>query len=250
MAALVCFTSSYYVFRSYDYTLLMALLPFLALSIPAVLETANSRLIGSFSARILVTVSAFLCLSTLTLSWLALTRIDAPYSFYIQECRDRGRCSASAFLEGLNNASTRQDILEKTGNFLSDRWRDYGHMGEILQDSVKIIRQGTPAPAITVLLGDISTELALMYTDRWQRWPISFAYTDALVPSLAARIVEAPVTLKPGELLVVRRDKKTLTPIEIRIYQRIRKQYALCSIASSSTYVEAYRTAAAGACPV
>lgn len=250
MAALVCFTSSYYVFRSYDYTLLTALLPFLALSIPAILELANSRLIASFSAKFLVTVSAFLCLSTLTFSWLALTRIDAPYSFYIQECRDRGRCSASALLERLRSSSTRQEILEITGNFLSDRWRDNAHMGEILQDSVKIIRHETPAPAITVLLGDISTELALMYTDRWQHWPISFVYTDALIPSLATRIVEAPVALNPGELIVVRRDKNALPPIEIGIFQRIRKEYALCLIASSSIYVEAYRTAAAGTqCP-
>ena len=83
-----------------------------------------------------------------------------------------------------------------------------------------------------------------MYTDRWQPWPISFAYTDALVPTLAARIIAAPVTLKPGDLVIVRRDIQALQMIEAGILQRIQSEYNLCLIADALLSVDGYRVAA------
>ncbi len=73
-----------------------------------------------------------------------------------------------------------------------------------MPDAVTLIqRKIAKASNVTVLLGEaVASELALLYTDRWQRWPISFAFTDALVPALATQIIAAPVALLQGELLI------------------------------------------------
>jgi hypothetical protein len=248
MAVMVVLTASYYAFRSYDYTLLIAFLPFMALAIPGILGAANCLASAAVPIALFLAIPAFLGVSAMTFSWLALTRPDAPYSFLLQECRDRGRCTASALLGGLNDAARRRVLLEPTGNFLSDRWTDAIDTRDIVPDAVKLIeREADPARQITLLLGGrIVSELALMYTDKWQRWPISFAYTDALVPALAKRIETAPITLRTGELVIVRRDYGTLPAIESGIFQRIQAEYDLCPIANSPPTVIGYRIATKG----
>ncbi|MET4450294.1 hypothetical protein [Bradyrhizobium sp. RT3b] len=247
MAALVAVTAAYYAFRSYDYTLLIAFLPFSALAIPGILGAVRRLVTAPVPARLLFVIPIFICISTLTFCWLALSRTDAPYSFLLQECRDRGRCTVSALLHALEDTARRRVLMEQTGSFLSDRYGDNPHTSQLVPDGVKLIQREAGSSNVTVLLGEtVDSELALMYTGRWQLWPISFAYTDALVPTLAARIIAAPVTLKPGDLVIVRRDPQALQMIEAGILQRIRSEYNLCPIADALLSVDGYRIAAKG----
>ena len=250
MAALVAVTAAYYTFRSYDYTLLIAFLPFSALAIPGILAAA-SHLATAAPARLLFVIPFFVGISTLTFCWLALTRADAPYSFLLQECRDQGRCTVSALLHTLEDKARRRVLMERTGSYLSDRYGDNPKTSQLVPDAVKLIQREAASSNVTVLLGEtVNSELALMYTGRWQPWPISFAYTDALVPSLAARIIAAPVTLKPGDLVVVRRDVHALQMIEAGILQRIQSEYNLCPIKDALLSVDGYHIAAKGSpCP-
>ena len=251
MAAMVAVTAAYYVFRSYDYTLLMAFLPFSALAIPAILGFAARLSMTSGPAKLLLAIPVFVSVSTLMFAWLTLTRADAPYSFLLQQCRDHARCTVSALLHGLEDADGRRVLLERTGNYLSDRYGDTPKTSHLVPDAVTLIQRESESSNVTVLLGEaVASELALLYTDRWQRWPISFAFTDALVPALATRIIAAPVALVPGELIVVRRDPEALQTIEAGILQRIRREYDLCPISDSGLSVDGYRIAAKGTlCP-
>jgi hypothetical protein len=251
MAALVAVTAAYYAFRSYDYTLLVAFLPFSALAIPAVLAAAGRLATASVPARLLFVIPIFISVSTLTFCWQALTRADAPYSFLLQECRDRGRCTVSALLHTLEDTARRRVLMERTGSYLSDRYGDNPNTSQLVPDAVKLIQREAGSSNVTVLLGEtVDSELALMYTGRWQPWPISFAYTDALVPALAARIIAAPVTLKPGDLVIVRRNIQALQMIEAGILQRFQSEYNLCPIADAPLSVDGYHIAAKGSpCP-
>lgn len=251
MAALVAVTAAYYAFRSYDYTLLVALLPFAALAIPAVLAAAGRLATASVPARLLFVIPIFIGVSTLTFCWQALTRADAPYSFLLQECRDRGHCTVSALLHTVEDTARRRVLMERTGSYLSDRYGDNPNTSQLVPDAVKLILREAGSANVTVLLGEtVDSELALIYTGRWQPWPISFAYTDALVPSLAVRIIAAPVTLKPGDLVIVRREIRWLQMIEAGILQRIQTEYNLCPIADAQLSVDGYHIAAKGsACP-
>jgi hypothetical protein len=252
MTALVALTAAYYAFRSYDYTLLIAFLPFAALAIPGTLSVANRLLTVPGPAKLLLAIPIFVSLSTLTFCWLALTRPDAPYSFLLQECRDQGRCTISALFQGLKDTARRRVLMERTGSSISDRYGDNPKTSQLVPDAVRLIQQESRSPDVTVLLGEtVASELALIYTDHWQRWPISFAYTDALVRSLAERIIAAPITLKTGELVIVRRNPEgLLQEIEAGILQRVQREYVLCPIADTLLSVDSYRVAAKGSrCP-
>ncbi|MBR1003981.1 hypothetical protein ABIF65_004995 [Bradyrhizobium japonicum] len=251
MAALVAVTAAYYAFRSYDYTLLVALLPFAALAIPAVLAAAGRLATAPMPARFLFVIPIFIGVSTLTFCWQAMTRAEAPYSFLLQECRDQGHCTVSALLHTLEDTSRRRVLMERTGSYLSDRYGDNPNTSQLVPDAVKLIQREAGGSSVTALLGEtVDSELALMYTGRWQPWPISFAYTDALIPSLAARIIAAPVTLKPGDLVIVRPNIQALQMIEAGILQRIQSEYNLCPIADAQLSVDGYHIAAKGSpCP-
>lgn len=251
MAAFVTVTGAYYAFRSYDYTLLVALLPFTALAIPAILVAAGCLATAPVPERFLFVIPIFIGVSTLTFCWQALTRADAPYSFLLQECRDQGRCTVSALLQTLEDTARRRVLMERTGSYLSDRYGDNPNTSQLVSDAVKLIQREAEGSSVTALLGEtVDSELALIYTGRWQPWPISFAYTDALVPSLAARIIAAPVTLKPGDLVIVRPSVQALQMIEAGILQRIKSEYNLCPIADAQLSVNGYHIAAKGSpCP-
>jgi hypothetical protein len=94
-----------------------------------------------------------------------------------------------------------------------------------------------------------ATELALMYAGKWDRWPRSFTPSDQLVIPLAQRIIAAPVQLREGELVVVRRDETTLPFIEAGILKRIRAEATLCELPDPSREVVAYRVAGSSGCP-
>ena len=61
-----------------------------------------------------------------------------------------------------------------------------------------------------------------MYAGKWDRWPRCFMPSDELVPALAQLIIAAPVRLREGELVLVRRDEAAPGLIEAGILKRIR----------------------------
>ena len=70
-----------------------------------------------------------------------------------------------------------------------------------------------------------------------------------MVMSIARRIIAAPVRLREGELVLVRRDETALGFIEAGILQRIRAEVTLCPLPESSQEVIAYRVAGPSGCP-
>jgi hypothetical protein len=106
---------------------------------------------------------------------------------------------------------------------------------------------------LTVLLGQLqlnltASELALMYAGKWDRWPRSFTFSDELVEPLAERIVAAPVLLRAGEIVIVRRDEAALGFIEGEILRRIRSQTVLCALPDPAKEAIAYRVAGPSGC--
>ena len=92
-ALLTTLTSAYFAGRAIDFVILIALLPFSLLLIPASLWLANAaanrdRVAASLLAIPLI---AFLWMSSFSL--LYLFRVGSPYSLVVQECRDHGRCT-------------------------------------------------------------------------------------------------------------------------------------------------------------
>jgi len=98
-----------------------------------------------------------------------------------------------------------------------------------------------PEPTVTSLLGnalgktagdEAASDLALMYAGKWHRWPPSSTLSDRLRvgPTLAQRAAEAPVRLREGELMLVRRSAVAISPVEPAILNRIRGTVTLCQV--------------------
>ena len=100
---------------------------------------------------------------------------------------------------------------------------------------------------VTVLLGEsgsgtqILSDIALMFAGKWHTWPRSFTFTDELVPELAARILEAPVALRTGNVIILRRDETNLGLLEGGILKLIRSTGSLCALEGSTSEIAAYR---------
>ena len=126
----------------------------------------------------------------------------------------------------------------------------------IVRDAVSMMTKwAANEPTVTVLLGRLipqldltASELALMYAGKWDRWPRSFTPTDEFVMPLAQRIIAAPIRLREGELVLVRRDEAALGLIEAGILKRIRAEVTLCGIPDPSQEVAAYRVAGPSGC--
>lgn len=250
MALFVLPTGAYFAFRSYDYTLAVALLPTMALIIPAALNWTYRLGRTPGTARLLTMVPALIGFWLIAYAGMALGRAGGPYSFALQECRDHGRCSAAALASGLDRKLHGRDVLEPVGNFLSDRWMTILAPQNLLPDAVDIIEREAPADArVTVLLGQsIASELALLHTGKWQHWPISFVYTDQLVSRLARKIAATPVDLPAGALIVVA-PGDGLGSMERSIWQRLQDEHTLCAVAETSGAVDAYRIGGPDGCP-
>ncbi|WMT72537.1 hypothetical protein [Bradyrhizobium sp. Ash2021] len=238
MTALCLWSALYYVGRSIDYTLLIAFLPFAAVVIVQGQLLLRTRLRAcAICAGILI--GAFGVYQTRGI-W----RPAGPYSFLLHECRDHNRCTLAALRDRLEDRLLARPALEAVGN----QWADYRlDNGGVLREATSLIEQyfapGVPA---TVLLGRVQyvsylSDLALIYTGHWHRWPISFTFTDNLVPPLIQKIVATPVQLYDGEVVVVRRAEDTLEGVEREILAKIRADYHLCEIPNDLHQVTAYR---------
>lgn len=238
MTALCLWSALYYVSRSIDYTLLIAFLPFAAVVIAQGQLLLRTRLRG-WVIYAGVLIGAFGVYQTFGI-W----RPAGPYSFLLHECRDHDRCTPAALRGRIEDRLLARPALEAVGN----QWADYRlDNGGVLREATGLIGQyfapGVPA---TVLLGRVQyvsylSDLALIYTGHWHRWPISFTFTDNLVPPLIQKIVATPVQLYEGEVVVVRRAEDTLEGVEREILAKIRADYHLCEIPNDLHQVTAYR---------
>jgi hypothetical protein len=251
MATLLMIQTAYFVGRSVDYTLVMAVLPFCAIAIPAVLGATAAVMGARGPAKLLAHIPVAIGLWVLTFTFLSLFRQNSPYSLLLHECRDLGRCSPAALARGLSETFHVRPVIERVRRPIADGWFD---ADGVVRDAVSMMTKWAPnEPAVTTLLGRLrvelmATELALMYAGKWNRWPRSFTLSDELVMPLAQRIVATPVRLLEGELVLVRRDETTLSFIEAGILKRIRAETTLCRIPDSSRVVVPYRVAGPSGC--
>ena len=254
MAALLMIQATYFVGRSYPSALSLAALPFCAVAIPAALAFTAAVMVARGLARLLALIPIAIGLWVLTFTFLSLFRQNSPYSLVLHECRDLGRCSPAAIARGFDETLRLRPTLEKVRRPLDDGLFD---VNGIVRDAVSMMTKWAGnEPTVTVLLGRLlpqleltASELALMYAGKWDRWPRSFTPTDELVLPLAQRIIAAPVRLREGELVLVRRDEAALGFIEAGILKRIRAEVTLCPIAHPSREVAAYRVAVSSGCP-
>jgi hypothetical protein len=261
MAFLAVLMSAYFVGRSVEYTIVLAFLPFVGIAAPAILRTATYAVqTRAPAAWYVLSATGLACLWALSFTLLALLRHDAPYSFFLQECRDQGRCIPSALLAGLHTKLLAQPVIEKVGN----RWSDNYYDGSgAVREAVDAIQRFAPdQPTVSVFLGpirgiiemgtvrdQIASDVALMYAGKWHRWPRSYGFSDELLPALVTQIVTAPIHLNAGELVIVRRDETKFGEIEKGILQKIRSENTLCPLPEQWKEIAAYRIADKASCP-
>jgi len=192
--------------------------------------------------RLLASIPIFATLWLTAYTFIALTRVNAPYSFVLQECRDKSRCTLTSLGTNFRQKLLAKDVLEPVGNFLSDRWIDIIKPKNLISDTVEIIaKYSAERTKVTVLLGQsIASEIALLHSGKWYHWPISFTYTDSLTPALVQRIVAAPVSLRPGDIIIVTAGGG-LSLVEQGIWKRIKSEVSLCKLDVSSKAVTAYK---------
>lgn len=243
MAILAMQMGAYFAFRSYDYTVSTALLPVLAIIIPTAITLSLQFVNFGWPGRLSLSGIVVLVLISATFAFVALGRPGGPYSFYLQQCRDLNRCSPVKLLEALRQNARQLDVLEQTGNPLSDRYISSINPDHLLSDAVHAATNNSPANArVTFLLGSvIGSDLATLYSDRGRHFPISFSYTDQLVPELAERIImKADFGDADGGIIVIRSDL-ILTPFETRMWESIRANAELCEINGGTGTVRVYR---------
>jgi hypothetical protein len=148
-------------------------------------------------------------------------------------------------------------VIERVGSPLTD-WA-FDTRG-VVRDAVAMIDTWSGVdPTVTVLIGNAlgktagdesASELALMYAGKWHRWPRSSTLSDRLRfgPALAQRMAEAPVQLREGELVLVRRSAAAIGPVEAAILKRIKETVTLCELPQQSVEVVAYRVAGPDGC--
>jgi hypothetical protein len=253
MAMLLLVQAAYFVGRSVDYTLDMALFPFCALAIAAGLRFSVAAAVAR-GPRLLLAIPLSIVFLAFTFTFLTLIRQGAPYSLALHECRYNDHCSLSAMGQELRRQVHRQSGLEKVGNVRGDYWFD---TSGIVREALSMIETWSPAePKVTVLLGymigdgdDMASDITLMYAGKWHRWPRSWTFSDRLVIPLAEKIIDSPVKLREGELVLVRREESFLRIVEAGIWKRIQAEYTLCPLSNASKLIAAYRVGGAAGCP-
>jgi hypothetical protein len=103
----------------------------------------------------------------------------------------------------------------------------------MIDEATSLIRANFKGEQASVFLGtfqgrSLATDLALLHAGKSSRWPVSYTLTDELIPRLAESIAAAPVELRDGEPVIVRRDETALGPLEREILRRLRERVRLC----------------------
>ncbi|MDE5461756.1 hypothetical protein [Bradyrhizobium sp. CSS354] len=248
-AILTAITGAYFAGRSVDFTVLIALLPFALLFLPAALWLADLALSGDRVAIKLTVVPVVALFWVSVFSCLYLFRADSPYSLLLQECRDYDRCTPAALTRKLSDRVANELALRsQTGLWSLD---DFDRI--VVADAKNFIdRFSGSSTKVTVLLGESAdgqemlSDIAMMYAGKWHTWPRSFTFSDELVPALATRILASRVALKTGDLIVMRRNDAGLGPLEKAILDRIRASGSLCHPLGRTRELVAYQFQQAG----
>ncbi|HEX9213495.1 MAG TPA: hypothetical protein VF901_23530 [Bradyrhizobium sp.] len=243
-AILTAVTGTYFAGRSVDFTVVIALLPFALLFVPAALWLAGRALGGDRVAIGLAAIATAIVFWASIFSCLYVFRIDSPYALLLHECRDHNRCTPTALTQNLSETVSRETALRVRNSFWS--LDDYDRT--IVADAKSLIeRFSGNATKVTVLLGESAdgwqmlSDIALMYANKWHTWPRSFTFSDELAPALLTRILAKDVTLATGDLIVLRRDHASLGQLERTIMERIRARGTLCELRGSTPDLAAYR---------
>jgi hypothetical protein len=249
MAILTSFTASYYVGRSVNFTLIIALLPFCALLIPALLRFAGIVRRDVWPMRAAVLVPTFVLVWAMSFSALAIFRDTSPYSFVFNEVRREGQFSQRALASSLERSLQKRPVLEK----------DIGH--QYLFDEHGVVRDGIRAiemfaadyNRVAIFLGllgphCVASDVALLYANKGHRWPISYTFSDELLIQLSDLIVATPIDLRDGEIVIVRRDKELLSPMQTSIFAKISATETLCPVSFESQTVDVFRVGMQGTC--
>jgi hypothetical protein len=258
MAMFVVQSSVYFVSRSVDPVLATAIPPLAALMIPALINfvemQAETRGYGVLAFPAVILVPA------ITYALIDLTNPKAPYEFYLQACRDHSRCTPAELVDRFAERSRARAVMDADAGAYSEVWRKRVKPDTLLSDAVATVERLQPVEdRVTILLGtttyqykrwsfDMASDLALLYADKASRWNTSFLFTDQMLPALVQRILQAPIRLRPGEIVVLTRDETTLGPIEAGILRNIREQTRLCPAPTVGTAVVAYRVQGEGGC--
>jgi hypothetical protein len=248
MGGLLAVTGDYFAGRAVEFTAVIAFLPFCALVVPAFLKTVDLCGRKRPVAIVVTLVPALAILWGLTVALAVLYREGSPYGFLVHECRDRGRCSPAALGQSLRESLSFRPWLDG-GRSL---WEpDDKH---IVMDGVRLIERWAADQADPiVLLGRWTldagfSEAALMYTGKWHRWPRSMTLTDELNNRLLRRTLAAPVSLREGDVAIVRRDLDSLGVLERDIWDKVRAFGQLCELPGGSAEVVAYRLSKSASC--
>ncbi|MGO9918788.1 MAG: hypothetical protein ACLQIB_29330 [Isosphaeraceae bacterium] len=237
MGGFLAVTGSYFAGRAVDYTVVIAFLPFCAIVVPAFLKTVDLCSPARPVSVVVAVVPVLAIWCGLTVALAIVYRAGSSYDFLVHECRDRGRCSP---------ASLGQSLQE---NISFRPWLDRPEPDDkhVVADAVRLIERWAADQAEPIVLlgvwakgaGGLS-DVALMYTGKWHRWPRS-AYTDQFNEHLLARILAAPVSMREGEVAIVRRDLDDLEPMERAIWDKVRAFGRLCELPSDSSELTVYR---------
>jgi hypothetical protein len=241
MASLMGLMSLYYLGRSVDFTLIIAFLPFSVVIIAAYVDGLAAWQQGGKLLRLALGLLSAGIILILTYSILALYGPNSAVRLAWHECRYHGHCMTHALLTELDQRVRNQPTLQADSNL--------GTSGRnLVFETVRLIAlRLAHQERAAVFLGraeanrSIATDLALFYAGKVHRWPISFTFTDELVPQLFERIVRAPIQLKEGEMVIVRRDESRLGPLESAILRQVRSQVLLCQEATDAVYVVLFR---------
>ena len=151
MAVLLMVQATYFVGRSYPSALILAVLPFCAIAIPAGLRVTAALVMAKGPAALLALIPVAIGLWMLTFTFLSLFRQESPYSLLLHECRDLGRCTPGALARGFDETIHVRGSLERMQKIKEDGWFD---AKGIVRDAMSMMRRWAPnEPAVTVLLG-------------------------------------------------------------------------------------------------
>jgi hypothetical protein len=227
MALLAAFISLYYLGRSVDNVLLLALLPLSCLVVgPYLNATATWNGWGpvAWSGFGLITFSIVWGLSC---GYIYLYRSNSPYHMAFHECRYDKHCSVSDLVSTLRRSIEKNEPEMGAISYI-------GANGEkMVNEAVSLIVANFKNERASVFLGtfqgrSLATDLALLRAGKSSRWPISYTFTDELLPQLAERIAAMPIELNDGEPVIIRRDETALGPLEREILRRLRDRIQLC----------------------
>lgn len=227
MMVLAAFITLYYLGRSVDNVLLLALLPLSCLVIPSYLNATTgwrSWRLSTWTGFGLITVSIIWGLAC---GYVYLYRPQSPYHMAFHECRYGGHCSVPELGLTLGRAFEKSEPPIETISYIGPEGK------RMIDEAVSLIRSHFKDKKASVFLGtlqgrSLATDLALLQVGKSSRWPISYTFTDELIPQLAERIAAAPIELRDGDPVIIRRDENALGPLEREILRRLRDRTRLC----------------------